>query len=290
MTDWFSQSGFAQAMTTAAVSAAVGGDASKAFGGLATSLETSPGWVQNRLSFLKEYFNVTHSYVRWKLIFVWFPFLQRSEAVTRSVSRDFPDQGFDDTTKDTSDGVGLRLRPGRRPDLYIPLMGLISFVLLFGLNKGSNFHPDDLYNVSTYAMVLLVIEVLLLKGASYILSVPTLTMTDVTAVCGYKFANLCLSLFALMFIGGNRTVWIALWLWAAASAGITVMRGLLGASGYYASVSQYMGTGALGNTVKVLSMIAGGLQVFWCWLLMPAFVALAENSAGLESTSSSSIM
>jgi hypothetical protein len=273
--DWFSQSGIAQAVTSAALSAAINnsGDPSRMIGGLAANVEkTSQTWFQSWLGVFKGYFNLTHSYVRWKLLYVLFPFIPNANAiVSRTVSREVPQQADDDN----GGGMGLRLMPGRRPDLYIPLMGYITFILAYGFSRGDSFHPDDLYNVASLAGVLGILEVLAIKGAAYILSIPTLSFIDIVAICGYKFVNLCLSVMGLILLGpvASRAVWLFLWIWAASMAGLTVQKGLLSAISYNSSVSQYMGTGT-GNMEKLLAIVAGGGQVFWCWLLMPAFAAL----------------
>jgi hypothetical protein len=281
--DWFSQTGFAQAVTTAAVSAAVsGGDPARMFGGLAENVEkTSQSWFASRLNYFRDYFNVTHSYVRWKLLYVLLPFIpMASSGVSRTVSREIPYEG-EDKTEQSGSGVGLRLMPGRRPDLYLPLMGYITFIIIYAFSKGDAFHPDDLYNIASLAGVLGLLEVLAIKGTAYIVSLPTLTLTDIVAVCGYKFINLSLSVLSLILMGPgatSTTVWSILWLWAAAMAGLTVQKGLVAAIQYNSNVNQYMGTGS-GNMEKLLSLVAGGSQVFWCWILMPSVSAVAPGRA-----------
>jgi len=282
--DWFSQTGFAQAVTTAAVSAAVsGGDPARMFGGLAADVEkSSQSWFQSKLSYFREYFNVTHSYVRWKLLYVLLPFLpMASSGVSRTVSREIPYEE-DDKTEQSGSGVGLRLMPGRRPDLYLPIMGYITYIIIYAFSKGDAFHPDDLYNIASLAGVLGLLEVLAIKGAAYIVSIPTLTLTDIVAVCGYKFVNLSVSVLSLILMGPavtSTTVWSILWLWAAAMAGLTVQKGLVAAIHYNSNVNQYMGTGS-GNMEKLLSLIAGASQIFWCWILMPSVVATPARAGG----------
>jgi len=280
--DWFSQSGLAQAVTSAALSAAISnnGDPSRMIGGLAANVEkSSQTWFQSQMANFKEYFNVTHAYVRWKLLYVLLPFLPNSYSlVSRTVSREVPHQADDDEGGKTSrdgGGMGLRLMPGRRPDLYIPLMGYITFILAYGFSKGTSFHPDDLYNIASLAGVLGILEVLAIKGAAYIFSIPTLSFIDVVAICGYKFINLCVSAIGLILLGpaASRTIWLFLWVWASAMAGLTVQKGLMAAISYNSSVSQYMGTGSA-NMERLLSLVAGAGQIFWCWILMPALTVV----------------
>jgi hypothetical protein len=231
----------------------------------------SMSWFQSKIEFFREYFNVTHSYVRWKLLFVLLPFLPSASAagVSRTVSREIPQDDNEQTGHGS--GIGLRLLPGRRPDLYIPLMGFLTYVLVYGLSKGKDFHPDDLYNISSLALVLGAVEVLVVKGAAYFLTVSTFTLTDIVAVCGYKFTNLSVSIiFVMVTHGMGRVVWIMLYIFAAVTAGLTVQRGLVTAGNF--NSSNYMGESGSAATEKLLSLCAGGAQLLWVWILMPAFV------------------
>jgi hypothetical protein len=290
--DWFGNSGFATAIGAAAMSAMAGNEnAVKQI--MATTFDAerqkSLSWFQSQVLFFKEYFNVTHAYVRWKLIFVLLPFIQSTsgQIVSRATSRDVPtsDEGDNEKTASQGSGVGLRLFPGRKPDLYIPIMGFITFILIHSLSKWDDFHPDDLYNLASLGILLGFIEVLILKGASYVLNVAHWKFTDIIAVCGYKFANLSLSIFLLiLFSFGGRPVWIGLYVFAAAMAGVTVHRGLLSAGNYNASTQNYLGTHSP-NMEKLLSLVAGGAQFFWIWILMPsmkivATVASVSGGAG----------
>lgn len=285
--DWFSSQ--SMALGVAAMTAAASSDPGKMGQMMSSALgidgaSVSGGnWLTNKMSILKQYFNVTHSYVRWKLLFVMFPFLPSANAgtVTRSVSRSVP-------STDEEDSTGLRLYPGRRPDLYVPLMGYISYILVYGLSRGKNFHPDDLYNIASLAGVLALLEVLLVKGGSYILAVPTLNLTDIVAVCGYKFSNLCFSVLVLIFLGeSSRTIWTLLWIWAALTAAVTVHRGIQTAANFNASSSNYMGTGSA-NSEKLVALASAVSQLLWCWFLMPAFIAAptAVPPAGIRAVHS----
>lgn len=265
--DWFSAQSMAMGAAALSVAASdpskVGQFVSTAFGLEGGPSSSGGGWFMSKLNGFKEYFNVTHAYVRWKLLFVLLPF--GSTSLNRSSSR-APVPSNDGESEDS-----LRLFPGRRPDLYIPLMGYISYILVFGLSRGANFHPDDLYNIASLAGVLALLEVLLVKGAAYILALPTLPLTDIVAVCGYKFANLCFSLLGLIFFPTGRWIWIGLWLWASLTAGLVVRKGLLAAASYNAQSTHYMGTA---NPEKLIAVAAAAGQLLWCWLLMPTFVPL----------------
>ena len=229
-------------------------------------------WFQTQTAVFKEYFNVTHAYVRWKLLFVLLPMAQRSSlAVSRAVSRDFPQSSSDsDEQTGQGSGIGLRLFPGRKPDLYIPVMGFITFVLMHALSDWEDFHPDDLYNVASLGILLGFVEVLVLKGASYVLNVAHWSLIDIIAVCGYKYANLSLSVVLLiLFSFGGRIVWLGLYVLAAAMAGLTVHRGLVAVGSYNAHNQSYGGTHSP-NMERLLALAAGAAQFLWIWILMPS--------------------
>ena len=241
--------------------------------------QKSLSWFQTQSIFFKEYFNVTHAYVRWKLVFVLLPFVQSqsSQMVSRAASRDVPTPDeTDEQTASQGSGVGLRLFPGRKPDLYIPIMGFITFVLIHSLSKWTDFHPDDLYNIASLGILLGFIEVLILKGASYVLNVAHWKFTDVVAVCGYKFANLSFSILIMVLLAfGGRALWIGVYVFASAMAGITVHRGLIAAGSYNASTQHYLGTPHSQNMERLVALVAGAAQFFWLWILMPAMKTVA---------------
>jgi hypothetical protein len=280
--DWFGQSGFATAIGAAAMTAMAGGNQSAVTqmvaGAFDAEKQKSLSWFQSQTLFLKEYFNVTHAYVRWKLLFILLPFVQtQSQLVSRAVSRDVPHSDTDsDEQTGQGSGVGLRLFPGRKPDLYIPIMGFITFVLVHCLSRWKDFHPDDLYNVASLGILLGLVEVLLVKGVSYVMNVAHWGITDVVAVCGYKFANLSLSLVLLILVGGvgGKPVWLGLYVLAAAMAGLGLHKHLLAVSSYNATRQHYMGTHSP-TMERLVALAAGGAQFLWVWILMPSMKVVA---------------
>jgi hypothetical protein len=129
-----------------------------------------------------------------------------------------------------------------------------------------------------------VIEVLAIKGVSYVMNIPNWTLTDIVAICGYKFINLSVSIILLMMLAsiGGRSVWIATYMFGAAMAGLTVHKSLV-AVGSYANSQHYMGN-STGAMERLVALAAGGAQFLWTWILMPsvklAVVAQTRASAG----------
>ena len=274
--DWFSQAGLANALSAAAVGAMTGTSNPTTAAALEVQQQKSMSWFQAQTEVFKEYFNVTHSYVLWKLLYVVLPFTEshKGSSVSRSNSREIPHQGEEYEQTGEGNGLGLRLYPGRRPDLYIPIMGYISFVLLFGLSYGKDFHPDNLYNISSLGALLAGVEVVALKAFSYFLNVANWTLTDILAISGYKFVNMSLATLLLILLAGSgRAVWVGVWLLTSVFAGMTVQKSLIAAGD---RMQNFLGTGSSAQMEKLLSFAAGASQFLWCWFLMPALVVVVR--------------
>ncbi|KAJ2827203.1 Transport protein yif1 [Coemansia erecta] len=130
---------------------------------------------------LKHYFDVSNMYVLAKLRALVFPWLQRSWH--RQAERDQAGQvsGFKAPREDAS-----------APDLYIPVMALVTYVIAVGLVTGrlGVFRPEDLGLTASTALGIIVFEVLLVKTFCYLLSVGAeLQLLDIIAYSGYKFVS-----------------------------------------------------------------------------------------------------
>ncbi|KAJ2233458.1 Protein transport protein yif1 [Coemansia sp. RSA 485] len=128
---------------------------------------------------LKHYFDVSNIYVLSKLKMLMFPWLQKSWH--RHAERDQSGQvaGYKAPREDTNS-----------PDLYIPTMGLVSYIIAVGLVIGRMgvFHPEDLGYTASSALGIVVFEVLLVKMFCYLLNVGSeLQFLDIVAFSGYKF-------------------------------------------------------------------------------------------------------
>ncbi|KAJ2492664.1 Transport protein yif1 [Coemansia sp. RSA 2050] len=130
---------------------------------------------------LKHYFDVSNIYVLSKLRALVFPWMQKSWH--RYAERDQTGQvvGFKSPREDTNS-----------PDLYIPVMGLVSYVIVIGLIIGrlGVFRPEDLGYTASSALGVIVFEVLLIKMFCYLLNVGSeLQFLDIVAFSGYKFVT-----------------------------------------------------------------------------------------------------
>ncbi|KAJ2644022.1 Transport protein yif1 [Coemansia sp. RSA 1694] len=130
---------------------------------------------------LKHYFDVSNIYVLSKLRVLVFPWMQKSWH--RYAERDQTGQvvGYKSPREDANS-----------PDLYIPVMGLVSYVITIGLIIGrlGVFHPEDLGYTASSALGVIVFEVLLIKMFCYLLNVGSeLQFLDIVAFSGYKFVT-----------------------------------------------------------------------------------------------------
>lgn len=85
------------------------------------------------------------------------------------------------------------------PDLYIPVMAFVTYVLLAGVVLGtqSRFSPEQLGITATTALIWTVIEILALLFSMYIMNISSsLKLLDLLSYCGYKYIGMIVILLA----------------------------------------------------------------------------------------------
>ncbi len=129
---------------------------------------------------LKPYFNVTNKYVLLKLIYIILPFLYKV-----------------DSTLSTQQNIKIE-----SPDLYIPLMSFITYVLLIGFNSAYQqqkiFEPEILGKIASKNSFILFIQVALLKLTMFIFSNIQIPFLDVLCFIGYKMVLIVLVVIILI--------------------------------------------------------------------------------------------
>lgn len=184
----------------------------------ATASKVSSIWRNNSNWFsftaFKGYFDVSHASVLRKCALIIFPFAS-SSASTNNWQRSVNPLGSDWMKSTPREDINA-------PDLYIPLMSMLTFVLLSGLNSGlaslaastsssNGISADTLYRSISTALVFGVIEVAVLKcGAFFALSsqeASEVGLLDLFAVCGYKFVPIVLCQ-AVGMLFGRLAMWI----------------------------------------------------------------------------------
>ena len=95
------------------------------------------------------------------------------------------------------------------PDMYIPIMALITYILLYTISAGikGSFNPEDLGSTAGSALGLIGCEIGLLYVAMYFLGIKNSSqLLDLVAYSGYKFVGVIVTkLLAEIFTRGGGT-------------------------------------------------------------------------------------
>ncbi|KAM6959074.1 protein YIF1B [Aplochiton taeniatus] len=162
------------------------------------------------ISKLKYYFAVDTVYVGKKLGLLIFPYMHQNWEV--SYQQDTP--------------VAPRFDINA-PDLYIPAMGFITYILMAGLAMGTQnrFSPELLGLQASSALVWLIIEVLAVLLSLYLVSGNTeLTTIDLLAFSGYKYVGMIVGVVSGLLFG--RTGYYLSLLWCCLAIFIFMIRTL----------------------------------------------------------------
>lgn len=144
-------------------------------------VHTTGGWIDRNL---RPLFAVDDSYVMKKLAFLIFPFINRNWH-----------------------------GPHVQPDLYIPLMSFMTYVLAAGYMLGfkDKFSPEQLGILSSSALICLTLEVGLMVILFNVFNVKTwYSFLHYIAFCGYKFVPIIVAmLVSLLFKSTGYYITIA---------------------------------------------------------------------------------
>ena len=141
------------------------------------------------VSTLKHYFAVDTSYVAKKLLLVLFPFLNRDWSVKYAHAESVP------PCLDVN-----------APDMYIPVMGFVTYILIVGvlLGKQDKFTPELLGMHASSALAWFLFEVSVVFVTLQVLSIKSAMKTfDIVAFCGYKYFGIILCLLGSLFVSSN---------------------------------------------------------------------------------------
>lgn len=138
---------------------------------------------------LKYFFAVDTKYVLKKLMILMFPYTHQDWEVR--YHRDTPLPPRQDVNA---------------PDLYIPTMAFITYILLAGMALGiqKRFSPEVLGLCASTALVWVIIEVLVMLLSLYLLTVHSdLTTLDLVAYSGYKYVGMIFTLMCGLLFGSD---------------------------------------------------------------------------------------
>lgn len=102
------------------------------------------------------------------------------------------------------------------PDMYIPMMALVTYILLSTLLAGLRgaFKPELLGYTTTQAISVMLLEILIIKLGTFLLNISSSSqLLDLVAYSGYKFVGvivslLLASLFGQLNFGGSWISWV----------------------------------------------------------------------------------
>lgn len=114
------------------------------------------------------------------------------------------------------------------PDLYLPLMSLITYCLLCALTYGTSgqFNAEVIVDVTTKCFVTQVLEVLLLRFGFYLMQAPV-QILDLFSYTGYKYLGLtCNMCFGLLLghLGYGMSGYYITLLWTASAASFFMLK------------------------------------------------------------------
>ncbi|KAI0557623.1 YIF1 [Gracilaria domingensis] len=175
--------------------------------------------VNSFMKMPKYYFAVNHMYVLKKLALLLAPFRNRTWGRQRGMdAAQFEVSG--------SDGATSYLPPRddvNAPDLYIPVMSFLTYVLLVGFVFGmqEKFKAEILARYFSRGLGVLTLEVLIIKLGLYLINARPTPWLDVIAYRGYKFVGVVLTMLTGILV---RRLYYPVLLYSATAMGIFLMR------------------------------------------------------------------
>lgn len=244
---------------------------------------------------LQAQFNVGHKYVGKKLMIVVCPFVKSDKLSTcgesggGGVMNMGPRNSINPWNNGPTDGcspsaaamqnVQVQQRPVdagglktnvEEPDLYLPSMAIITYVLLYVMQRGmlaeGDLGPEVFSSAFSFAFILLILEVGGAKLGFYLAGSP-MNVLDVVSNCGYKYVNVDLMLLVRIGLGQNKVYWFFFAYFAAAAA-FVVRRLLLTIEPSGVQAQYGMARSALHGHIILGLAVA---QVPLCWLLTPSY-------------------
>lgn len=154
---------------------------------------------------IKYYFKVSNTYVLNKILLILFPFRHsnwvRGYRRTENVNMQHSDPGVE--------LYAFPLDDTNAPDLYIPLMSIITYILTLALISGlqGDFHPEVFGMKTSTTLLLLFLEFVFLRGGLYVLNI-NVKLWDLICYIGYKFIPIVLILVVKNLSGFSVLNWL----------------------------------------------------------------------------------
>jgi len=225
-----------------------------------SSMSLLPGFMES----VRRYFNVNHGYVLRKMAWQLAPLSNSKKKTGGELDSD------KDWTSRVFEGLEVEIE---EPDMYIPTMGFVTYVLLCGLVCGlrEKFNPEFLSATITFALVALILETTAVKAALFMAGAANAPIVDVACLLAYKFFYLSLHIMCglLMGHGGKPTGFIfgLVALLLAASAGVALWQSLRRIARLQPHDNVECMTELHQMCIKGIPL----LQALVCWCLLPTW-------------------
>ena len=149
------------------------------------------------------------------------------------------------------------------PDLYVPVMSLITYCLLSAFLYGTagQFNPEVIADVITKCFVTQVMEVLVIKGCLYSMQTP-IHFLDLFSYTGYKYLGLTISMLCgIVFkkLDWGTASFYGAFLWTATAAAWFMMKTM--------DNNLSMQTSSTGPKRHIMVLAFAGSQVATMWFV-----------------------
>jgi len=204
---------------------------------------------------LKYYFAVDTNYVGKKLGLLLFPFAQKDWSI--KYNQEEPVQPKYDVNA---------------PDLYIPCMGYITYILVIGYILGlrNTFSPDNLAATASSSLVWMILELVVIYLTLTVMSINTsLTKWDILSFSCYKYVGMIVVLLIGLCLNSSLAYYISL-AYVSAALVFFLLRTLK-----LRIEPEVHGMEMHGKKKLYMMLLYAGLQPILIWLLTSYYVPLS---------------
>mmetsp|Transcript_34584 Transcript_34584/g.79075 ORF Transcript_34584/g.79075 Transcript_34584/m.79075 type:complete len:301 (-) Transcript_34584:53-955(-) len=221
-------------------------------------------WFPGAFRALQLRFNVSHAFVLRKMLLLMCPFVQRSQGVPSAPSWANDNNSGFESPATGNDGLKVDVDD---IDLYIPVMSMITYVLIYCVQRGisAEFKPEVLSSTASFAFSILVLEVCISKLGFY-LAGSTVPIADLVGNCGYKYTPAMMMVLCRILVGSSK-IYYLFFLYFACCAAFAFRRFML-----HLMPSAMREQYGMNHTQLQKHVVHGcaALQIPLCWLLTPS--------------------
>lgn len=156
---------------------------------------------------IKYYFKVSNAYVLKKLVLILFPYKNKSW-IRQSIKDSNND--VNNMNNSASEIYATPIDDVNAPDLYIPTMAFLTYILVWALEAGvqGDFHPEMLGYATTRTLAFYIMDFILLRISFYVLGINSRSskMWDLVSYTGYKFVPILMLLVLEISTGHSITI------------------------------------------------------------------------------------